>query len=352
MNKSISIDNEITQDTILFKDIKKIIEKAREEAVRSVDFERVIMYWKIGERILKEEQRNTHRAEYGKHIIEKLSRTLIKKYGNGFSKRALYHAVRFYKCYPIVHALRTQLNWFQYRMLSSILDSDKREFYELETINNNWTGRELERQIDSQLYERLLLSNDKKSMMEIVKNKRLPEKPTEIIKDPMILEFLGLENRSIYRESDLESALIEHLEKFLLELGRGFTFVARQKRITLEEDEYFIDLVFYNRLLKAHVIMEIKTRKVTHEDLGQLQMYVNYYDRKEKLENESATIGVLLCTAKNDELVKYALPKDNQTILASKYQLILPSEKIFLAQIATVEEDIKKELNTKSDDLI
>jgi Uncharacterized conserved protein len=186
-------------------------------------------------------------------------------------------------------------------------------------------------------------------MIAMAREERLPEKPNEIIKDPMILEFLGLENRPIYRESDLESALIEHLEEFLLELGNGFSFVARQKRITLEDDEFFIDLVFYNRLLRAHVIVEIKTHALTHEDLGQLQMYVNYYDRTERLPDENATIGILLCTEKNDSLVKFALPEDNQSILASKYKIVLPSEEELLAQVEKVEQELADDV-TVSDE--
>ena len=329
-------------ESIILSDIQTIIESAKERAIRSIDSERVQMYWKIGERIVVEEQNNQERAEYGKFIIENLAQSLNPVYGSGFSKRILYLAVQFYQTYPIVNALRSQLNWAQYRLLIRISDPTKREYYELETIKNNWTGRELERQINSLFYERLLLSTDKEAMMEIAREEHLPEKPAEIIKDPMVLEFLGLENRPKYRESELESALIEHLEKFLLELGNGFTFVARQKRITLEEDEFFIDLVFYNRLLKAHVLFEIKTHKLTHEDLGQLQMYVNYFDRFEKLDDENSTIGVLLCTEKNDQLVKITLPENNQNILASKYQLVLPTEEELLAQISRVEQEIEE----------
>lgn len=328
---------------IILQDVQKIIESAREEAVRSVNFRRVQMYWQIGERIVNEEQGNSAKAEYGKYIIENLSKELSNEYGSGFSKRILEIARQFYLTYPIANALRSQLNWSQYRLLVRISDENKREFYEAEAVKNNWNGREMERQINSLLYERLLLSNDKKAVLEIAKEERMPEKPTDIIKDPMVLEFLGLENRPKYRESELESALIEHLEKFMLELGNGFTFVARQKRITLEDDEFFIDLVFYNRLLRANVIIEIKTHKLTHEDLGQLQMYVNYYDRVEKLDYENPTIGILLCTEKNNELVKFALPSDNKTILASEYQLVLPSEDDLLAQISEVEKEMEEE---------
>jgi predicted nuclease of restriction endonuclease-like (RecB) superfamily len=228
--------------------------------------------------------------------------------------------------YPIASALRTQFNWTQYKLLLAIPDDYKREYYELEAVNNAWTSRELERQINSQLYERLLLSNDKETILSAARKQRIPQQPQEIIKDPMILEFLGLERKASYYEKDLEQALITHLQKFLLELGNGFTFVARQKRILIEDDEFFADLVFYNRLLRCFVVIELKTEKLTHQDLGQLQMYVNYYDRVEKTEDENPTIGILLCTAKNDTVVKMSLPEDNSSILASKYQLYLPTQ--------------------------
>lgn len=255
------------------------------------------------------------------------------EFGSGFSYRQLNWCRQFYRTFPIVSALRTQLNWSQYKMLLSIEDESKREYYELEAIKNGWTGREMERQISSGLFERLLLSNDKDVVMAIARNQRTPELPREIIKDPMILEFLGLERKPHYYEEEFETALIGHLQQFLLELGNGFSFVARQKRLLLEDDEFFADLVFYNRLLRCFVIIEIKTRKITHQDLGQLQMYVNYYDRYEKLPDENPTVGILLCASKNNEMVKMALPEDNKSILASQYKLILPTEKQLLAEI-------------------
>jgi predicted nuclease of restriction endonuclease-like (RecB) superfamily len=319
-------------------DVRHIITTSRNAAIRSVDFERVLMYWKLGERIVVEEQQGEERAEYGSYLLHNLAAAIEPEYGSGFSYRQLARARQFYRTYPIVSAVRTQFNWYQYRLLIQIDNSDKREYYELEALHNSWTGREMERQINSGLYERLLLSNDKQSILEVARRARIPENPAEIIKDPMILEFLGLKRDSSYYEKDLESALITNLQDFLLELGNGFSFVARQKRIHLEDDEFFIDLVFYNRLLRCFVIVEIKTRKLLHEDIGQLQMYVNYYDRNEKLPDENPTIGILLCADKNDSLVRYTLPKDNTTIMASKYQLYLPSEKQLLTEL-------KRELN-------
>ena len=314
-------------------DIQTIILSARESAIRSVDTVRVQMYWKLGERIFIEEQKGQDRAEYGAYLLQNVALEIEKEFGSGFSVRQLERARQFYRTYPIATALRTQLNWYQYRLLIQIDDKDKREYYELEANNNNWTGRELERQINSGLYERLLLSNDKKAVLEVARKERIPESPTEIIKDPMVLEFLGLRPEATYYEKDLERALITNLQAFLLELGNGFSFVARQKRILLEDDEFFADLVFYNRLLRCFVVIELKTHKITHEDIGQLQMYVNYYDRNEKAPDENPTIGILLCADKNDTLVKYTLPENNNTILASKYQLYLPSEKQLAEQL-------------------
>lgn len=331
----------------LIEDARKIIVSARSQAIRSIDFSRVQMYWNLGRRIFEEEQQGKERADYGTYLIKNLAETLEQEYGSGFGVRQLEQSRKFYRVYPNANTLRSQLNWSQYRALIQIADSDKREYYELESVNNGWTGRETERQINSQLYERLLLSNDKEKLLSIARKECIVEKPTEIIKDPMILEFLGLERKPIYYESELENALIEHLQQFLLELGNGFSFVARQKRLLIEDDEYFADLVFYNRLLKCFVVIELKTHKVTHEDLGQLQMYVNYFDRNEKLSEENPTIGILLCTAKNDEMVKMTLPEDNKNILASKYELYLPSNEILQEEVKRLSEAQQKFENAK-----
>jgi predicted nuclease of restriction endonuclease-like (RecB) superfamily len=315
------------------QDIKTIIGQARTQAVRSVEFYRVQMYWKMGERIFNEEQLGKERADYGTYLIRNLAKELEPEFGSGFSVRILEQSRKFYRTFPIANALRSQLNWSQYRMLIYLEDDSKREYYELEAVRNAWTGRELERQISSGLFERLLLSNDKDSVMAVARNERLPELPHEIVKDPMILEFLGLERKPQYYEKDLESALIEHLQQFMLELGNGYCFVARQKRFLLEDDEYFADLIFYNRLLRCFVVIDIKTKKITHKDLGQLQMYVNHYGRHEKLPEENPTIGILLCASKNNEMVKLSLPQDNRAIMASQYQLYLPSETQLLEEL-------------------
>ena len=327
---------EIQDINSLYQEVREIIASARQNAVRSVDFCRVQMYWQIGRRILEEEQKGKERADYGSYLLKNLAKKLEPEYGSGFSVRQLEMCRQFYRIYPIANTVCSQLNWSQYKLLISIPDEYKREYYQLEAVNNAWTKRELERQINSQLYERLLLSNDKESVLAVARKERIPQAPQEIIKDPMVLEFLGLERKAEYYEKDLEQALIIHLQKFLLELGNGFTFVARQKRILIEDDEFFADLVFYNRLLRCFVVIELKTEKLTHQDLGQLQMYVNYYDRVEKTPDENPTIGILLCTSKNDTVVKMSLPEDNTSILASQYQLYLPTQEQLTKEIETL----------------
>ena len=333
----------LKKEEAFLNDIRSIINSARQNAVRSVDFCRVQMYWHMGKRIFEEEQHGKDRADYGAYLIKNLAKQLEPEYGSGFSYRQLAFCRQFYRVYPIANALRSQLNWTQYRMLIQIDDPDKRMYYELESVNNGWTARETERQINSQLYERLLLSNNKESVLAVARKERISQSPLEIIKDPMFLEFLGLERKAAYYEKDLESAIITHLQHFLLELGQGFTFVARQKRILLEDDEFFADLVFYNRLLKCFVVIELKTGKLTHQDLGQLQMYVNYYDRVEKTAEENPTIGILLCTDKNDTAVRMALPENNKTILASEYKLYLPTQSQLINEVNSVRKMVEEQ---------
>ncbi|SDG01633.1 Predicted nuclease of restriction endonuclease-like (RecB) superfamily, DUF1016 family [Chitinophaga filiformis] len=332
--------------TSLINEIKVLISQSREQAVRAVDHARVLMYWNIGKRIFEEEQAGKERAEYGSYLLKSLSEALQPEFGSGFSVRQLERYRQFYRMYPNTSALRTQFAWTHYKLLISIDNEKKREYYQLEAANNNWTARQLERQINSQLYERLLLSNDKESVLAVARREKMPLSPSEIIKDPMILEFLGLKREAAYYEKDLELALITHLQDFLLELGNGFSFVARQKRMHIEGDEFFVDLVFYNRLLQSFVLFEIKTHKLTHQDLGQLQMYVNYYDRFEKQDFENPTIGVLLCADKNDAMVKITLPEDNKSIVASKYQLYLPTEQQLLDELKSELDKLKESDNS------
>jgi predicted nuclease of restriction endonuclease-like (RecB) superfamily len=322
----------------LIKRIHNIITGATDRAVRSVDSERVLMYWQIGQVIFEEEQQGKERAGYGDFLIKTLAKSLEPQYGSGFSYRQLNLFRQFYRTFPIVNALRSQFSWTHYRTLIRIANEDKRNFYTAETEKNNWTARQLERQVNSQLFERLLMSNNVEYELAVAREENLPSDAKEIIKDPMVLEFLGLKREAAYYEKDLEAAIITHLHDFLLELGNGFSFVARQKRIHLDGDEFFIDLVFYNRLLQCFVLIEIKAGKLTHQDIGQLQMYVNYYDRFEKQDFENPCIGILLCAEKNDAVVKITLPENNRSIIASKYQLYLPTEKQLI-------EAVKKEIN-------
>ncbi|WP_353185835.1 PDDEXK nuclease domain-containing protein [Parapedobacter lycopersici] len=316
-----------------------MIAQSRHNAIRAVDHQRTLMYWHIGKRIFEEEQEGKDRADYGTFLIKYLSEQLQPEFGSGFSVRQINLYRQFYRTFPIVHALHAQLSWTQYKLLLSVDSQNKRAFYIAETIKNNWTSRQLERQVYSNLYERLLLSNDKDSVLAVAKKEKQPSEAKEIIKDPMFLEFLELKREASYYERDLENAIITHLQDFLLELGNGFSFVARQKRIHIEGDEFFADLVFYNRLLQCFVIIEIKTTKLIHQDIGQLQMYVNYYDRIEKLPHENPTIGILLCANKNDAVVRFTLPENQKQIFASQYQLYLPTEQQLL-------EEMSKELES------
>lgn len=301
----------------ILQDIKTIIAQSREQAVRAVDFQRVLMYWHIGERIFVAEQGEQDRAEYGRYLIRELAKQLEPEYGSGFSTRQLERCRQFYRLFPIASALRTELNWTQYKLLLPLNDEDKRQFYIAESVKNHWSSRQLERQINSQLYERLLLSHDKASVLAIAQQEQLPSEPKHIIKDPMVLEFLDLKPQHSYYEKDLENAILSHIQEFLLELGNGFAFIARQKRLHINGDDFFVDLLFYNRLLQCFVVVELKTHKLTHQDIGQLQMYVNYFDRTEKLPHENATIGILLCADKNDAVVQFTLPENQTQIFAS-----------------------------------
>lgn len=326
-------------------DIKAIIAQSKDKAIRAVDHQRTQMYWHIGKRIFEEEQAGKDRADYGTFLIKYLSEQLQPEFGSGFSLRQIELFRQFYRTFPIANTLYSQLSWSQYKLLIRIDNQGQRDFYIAETVKNNWTVRQLERQIYSNLYERLLLSNDRESVLAVANKEKQPSNAKEIIKDPMFLEFLGLKREASYYERDLESAIIMHLQDFLLELGNGFSFVARQKRIHLDGDEFFVDLVFYNRLLQCFVIIEIKTTKLTHQDIGQLQMYVNYYDRIEKLPHENPTIGILLCANKNDTVVRFTLPEEQKQIFASQYKLYLPTEQQLLEEVNKELEDFEEKGN-------
>lgn len=325
--------------------IRNIIQTARVNAVRSVNHALTMMYWHIGQRIVEEEQAGEERAKYKDYLIKNLSKALEKEFGDGFSLRQLELMRQLYLTFPIANAMSSQLTWTHYKHLIRLEDTDKRAFYIAESVKNAWTVRDLERQIHSLLYERLLLSQDKESVLAIAQGTSNPSEPFQIIKDPTVLEFLGLKPQAAYYEATFEAALITHLQDFLLELGNGFSFVSRQKRINIAGDEFRIDLVFYHRLLQCFVLFDIKMDKITHKDLGQLQMYVNYYDREIKEGFENPTIGVLLCADKNDAVVKYSLPENNTQIFASKYLLTLPTEQELLAEIKKEWKRLKNEDN-------
>ena len=311
----------------IYEEIHDLLYKARENIVSNINSTMTKTYFLIGKRIVEEEQNGNKRAEYGKNLIKILSEKLTKEFGKGFSQRNLEQMRTFYVRYSIPQTLSAEfkLSWSHYLILMRIEDIATRNFYEIEAIQNNWSLRELKRQVNSALYERLVLSKDKEKVKELAVKGQIIEKPQDIIKDPYILEFLGLDEKSNYSENKLETEIINKLEMFLLELGKGFTFVGRQVRFTFDERHFRVDLVFYNRLLKCFVLIDLKIGEVTHQDLGQMQMYVNYYDRCVKLPDENDTIGIIICKDKNDTLVKLTLPKDNNQIFASRYTTILPS---------------------------
>ncbi|ATV63112.1 PDDEXK nuclease domain-containing protein [Fusobacterium pseudoperiodonticum] len=316
---------EIKKD--IYQEIHDLLHKAKQNIISNINSTMTKTYFLIGKRIVEEEQDGNKRAEYGKKLMKTLSEKLTKEFGRGFSQRNLEQMRTFYLRYSISQTVSAEfkLSWSHYLILMRMEDIDTRKFYEIEAIENNWSLKELKRQVNSSLYERLVLSKDKEKVKELSVKGQIIEKAQDIIKDPYILEFLGLDEKSEYSENKLETEIINKLEMFLLELGKGFTFVGRQVRFTFDERHFRVDLVFYNRLLKCFVLIDLKIGEVTHQDLGQMQMYVNYYDRYVKLPDENDTIGIIICKDKNDILVKLTLPKDNNQIFASRYTTILPS---------------------------
>ncbi|MCB1659125.1 MAG: DUF1016 domain-containing protein [Moraxellaceae bacterium] len=330
----------------LINDISDILRQAQANAYRHINKTMVQAYWLIGQRIVQENQQGEAKAAYGKSIIKNLSQALQTEFGKGFSERNLENMRAFYLQYPISQTLSAEsqtpnfeLSWSHYQMLLRIENQQERAFYEIEAAQNNWSLRELKRQFDSALYLRLALSTDKKEVLKLAQQGQCITTPQDAIKDPYVLEFLQLKQQHQYSENDLENALIDKLEHFLLELGKGFTFVARQKRISFDERHFYIDLVFYNRLLRCFVLIDLKIGDLKHQDLGQIQMYVNYYDRFVKLDEENKTIGIVLCQDKSETLVEMTLPEDNQQIFASRYQTILPSKQQLQALLAQHLED-------------
>jgi len=353
---------------VLFQQVVELLQNARQQVLRTVNSTMVCTYFEIGRMIVEDEQSGKDRAEYGKQLLKGLSVQLTNEFGKGFSVESLDRMRKFYRVYSISSSLmriieitnsssvmtisesanleetsfaKTQslisffkLTWTHYIFLMRIDDENERRFYEIESEKYNWSVRELKRQYDSALYTRLALSRDKEGVLKLSEQGQIIEKPKDIIKDPYILEFLGLPELHQYSESELEEEIINKLEHFLLELGHGFTFVARQKRITFDDKHFKIDLVFYNRILKSFVLIDLKIGELKHQDLGQMQMYVNYYDREMRLEDENKTIGIVLCQNKSDLVVEYTLPENNEQIFASKYKMVLPSKEDLIKLIS------------------
>ncbi len=327
-----------------YKSIKTILEKARSKAFTAVNTAMVCAYWSIGRIIVKDEQKGKAKAGYGEYLLTNLAERLTKDFGKGFDESNLRYMRKFYIVFPIRDALRHELSWTHYRLLMRVEKEAARNFYLEECINSSWSTRELERQICSLLFERLALSRDKKGVLELAKKGHHIAVPSDIVKDPYVLEFLGLEKHGKHLEKDIEQALIDKLQHFLLELGKGFSFVARQQRITLDGDHFYIDLVFYNRLTRCYVLIDLKVGKLTHQDIGQMQMYVNYYKRTQMVDGENEPIGILLCAEKNKAVVKFTLPEGQKQIYISKYISYLPTEEELRAEIMREKELIEMEL--------
>ena len=339
MKNKIEIINNIEVEN-LYNDIKLLVEESKRKVYKMVNTEMINLYWSIGKMIV-DKQGETEKAKYKDYIIQELSMRLTSKFGKGFSKRNLERMRKFYVCYPIATTMLSQLTWSHYLELIKIDDEDRRNFYMHECINSNWNVRELQRQRETLLYERIIMSKDKSKVKELSFEGNKIYENKDIIKDPFVLEFLDIKENTNYLESDLEKNILNHLKEFLLELGKGFTYVGNQVRITLDTEHFYPDLVFYNRILKCFVIIDLKIGKVTHKDIGQMQMYVNYYDRDIKSNDENITIGILLSTDKNETIVKYTLPEDNKTIFSSEFRLTIPTEQ----ELIDVVEDEKKNLD-------
>jgi len=360
----------------LIHEIRDLIQSARRAVVHSVDLIQVLTNFEIGRRIIEHEQGGEERAAYGKALLKELSAALTEEFGRGFSHRNLDYMRKFFLAYrdrapqisqmpsakflaneksqmpsgKSVTARKSQiasgtsaipfnLSWSQYVFLISIDNPEERSFYEIEAAQSGWTLPELKRQFNSGLYERLALSRDKEGVKKLAAEGQLVARPEDLLKEPYVLEFLGLDEKVKYSESDLEAAIIDKLEHFLLELGKGFLFEARQKRFTFDEEHFFVDLVFYNRLLRCYVLIDLKIGKLAHGDLGQMQMYVNYFDRFVKLEEEASTVGIVLCKKKHDALVEITLPKD-ANIHAREYQLYLPDKELLRRKLTEWGEEV------------
>lgn len=338
------------QEKIIFEEVRKILQEARNKVYKATNNAMVEAYWNIG-RIIVEKQSGNEKAEYGTALLKNLSKEMTKEFGKGFTVANLKNMRQFYLTFPKSYALRSELSWTHYRLLMRVENENARNFYIEETIKSNWSTRQLERQITTLFYERILSSKNKEKVsQEIYKLEPKKNRPEDIIKDPYVLEFLGLPENIDFLEKNLEQSLINHLQKFLLELGRGFSFVARQKRITFDGRHFYIDLVFYNYILKCFVLIDLKLGDLTHQDLGQMQMYVHYFQEEMMNEGDNPPIGIVLCADKSDSIVKYTLPKGEKQIFASKYMLYLPSEEELLLELRKEYDILEQENKLKTDD--
>jgi len=347
-----------------FDNVARLIEQARTYVGRTADLTMCVTYFEVGRLIVEQEQGGKVRAEYGRGLLKELSEFLNERFGKGFSETNLRNARKFFQIYsssiqqilsaeldiqkmPSIYKVLLdnpipfKLSWSHYQILMRIKNDDERSFYEIEAANQQWTVKQLQRQYGSSLYERLALSRDKDEVMRLSKEGQSIKTPHDLLRSPFVLEFLGMEESSAYSETDLESAIISKLQAFLLELGKGFLFEARQKRFTYNEDSFWVDLVFYNRLLQCYVLIDLKTDKLKHQDLGQMQMYVNYFDRHIKTEKETPTVGILLCKEKNDSVVELTLPQDSN-IYASEYNLYLPDKNLLRQKLVEWEREFEE----------
>ena len=334
-NKDINIEQSIVEDG-LYSQIVQLLNDTRKSVVIQVNTTLLVTYWHVGKLIVEDEQNNIHRAEYGKKVLKELSKRLTNDLGKGFSVSNLQFMRRFYQKYPIQQTLSVKLTWSHYCELLSISDDDKRAFYEKECINANWSLRELKRQIDSSLFERLLLSDgyaNKEKVLQLASKGIEMTKPDDIIKDTYVFEFLGIPEAKPIMESDLERMLVKGIEDFLLELGRGFMFVGTQQRVTINNTHYYVDMVFYNKILKAYVLIELKRTKLTPEAAGQLNMYLNYYASEVNDEGDNPPIGIILCTDKDSLTAEYALGGLSNQIFASRYSFCLPNKEQLVAEV-------------------
>lgn len=335
----------------IYKEVKNTLEEARSKAYSSVNFYMVQAYWNIG-RLIVEAQGGKDRAEYGEKFISNLSKELSKEFGKGFTATNLKTMRKFYLLFQKSHALRDQLSWTHYRLIIKVDDERKRNFYIDECIKSNWSTRQLERQINSFYYERLLSTQEenKNKVREEIKHLEPGRNINDVVKDPYILEFLNLKENKKFLEKDLEQGLIDNLQEFLLELGKGFSFVGRQRRITADGEHFYIDLVFYNYLLKCFVLIDLKLGKLTHQDIGQMDFYVRYYEKEMKGEDDNPTIGIILCSEKNETIVKYSILEESKQIFASKYMLYMPTEEELKREIKRDREMLEIEERMNEDE--